>query len=1131
MFLCIQADQLVAMNNNNNNKRDRDQFNNNNIIDLDEFEDSINDQIQPQVKKIKLDNEEETENLFERLPDEVLLIIYEYLDLESMYKFSNAMPELSTILNSNKFFLNARLRALEKISRFKDIPLIFLLIKHDDKALFQSFQGSYNEVTTRLSPRTFTPLCYAIYLKRADLVQIILDRGAYFNSNDSIVVWEAGDTDIIDSLINAGKDLICGLHYAVHSNNSDLVSFYLYDYCGISRIDEICDYPDYKNFYGETPLSIAITNNKIEMLEELIDDITSDNISKFIDVATDVSVSQAIVCGDKKMVELLVKHGFPVGNKDSREKTPLLRAWESNKTDVFMIICDAIKSKSANTLKFPIHYAAESGSRNLVEFVDNKFGYTADYDCVGKAPVHYAAQAGGQACIEYFLNKGVDINCKDKSNGKTLLHYAVELESSDLVKYLLECGADPLVPDASRKQPLEYALKATTSGKTSSLDEIIQSLVDYGAYVNADYRVKSRVTEYKKAEYNFANRTKILKEMVALEKNKPAKLPFLEVSDTIERRLNTSYWEKKPVNSKDSYGKSQLHYRAQLADGSGIDELLSKGASVNSEDYAKRTPLHYASWNLNGYSKVKALLEKGADPLQKDYWNKTALDYAKMLNNHFVIKLIEQYLQSQYQKNVQKNQQPQVVIPQVQTQKVVAQNTPLPKSNIIVQQDQNPLQQALVEAFKRSAISFQANNLINAQDFSGKTLLHYVVLLGRVSSIPALLAKNADPNISDKSGKTPLLYALEAQNQQILSLLLSYLATRGPQMPLENRKVNNYSDLETAAMWTNYPPLALKNYTEYKEDFTPATVMLLPQVKTQANVGIINESGSDCFINASLQVLSNLSAVQDIFMRHEYQSDSVVGKLITFFNNLRTSKNPVMGAKSLRNFITSIDDQTLKNMKHGQQDAQEFISALILNLGEDIQNIFKIDLVYTTLCNACHHTVSVNQPELLLSLPLKDQENATTVQELCTDFFSNKETVKQYACQTCNNSRNDAFRAIRIKNLPPVLVVAAKRFAYENNNAQRINTLILPQEVLMLEDEQGVKSYELKGIISHRGQLERGHYHAYVKQGEQWYRCDDAQVVLAADAKNTALRASDAPYIYFYQQVTQPDKGPLEPGL
>jgi len=54
--------------------------------------------------------------------------------------------------------------------------------------------------------------------------------------------------------------------------------------------------------------------------------------------------------------------------------------------------------------------------------------------------------------------------------------------------------------------------------------------------------------------------------------------------------------------------------------------------------------------------------------------------------------------------------------------------------------------------------------------------------------------------------------------------------------------------------------------------------------------------------------------------------------------------------------------------------------------------------------------------------------------------------------------------------------------------------------------------YELSAVVAHMGQLEGGHYVAYVRMGREWYKCDDAWVTRVHES---VVRQSQAYLLYY----------------
>lgn len=90
---------------------------------------------------------------------------------------------------------------------------------------------------------------------------------------------------------------------------------------------------------------------------------------------------------------------------------------------------------------------------------------------------------------------------------------------------------------------------------------------------------------------------------------------------------------------------------------------------------------------------------------------------------------------------------------------------------------------------------------VNAQDSRGQTLLFIAAQIGDDKVVGALLAKNADVNVSDRDGTSPLLVALENKHVKVARLLLKVReidvnAGRHDWTPLHEAAA--HCDLETA---------------------------------------------------------------------------------------------------------------------------------------------------------------------------------------------------------------------------------------------------------------------------------------------------------------------------------------------
>ena len=96
-----------------------------------------------------------------------------------------------------------------------------------------------------------------------------------------------------------------------------------------------------------------------------------------------------------------------------------------------------------------------------------------------------------------------------------------------------------------------------------------------------------------------------------------------------------------PVDIRDEYGITTLHWAAFFNRRDVIYEMLKNGADVNVQDRIGRTPLHRAAYS-NSTDAIKVLLLHGADSSIMDGDGKTPFNVARSIKREEVICLLEQ---------------------------------------------------------------------------------------------------------------------------------------------------------------------------------------------------------------------------------------------------------------------------------------------------------------------------------------------------------------------------------------------------------------------------------------------------------------------------------------------------------
>lgn len=82
-----------------------------------------------------------------------------------------------------------------------------------------------------------------------------------------------------------------------------------------------------------------------------------------------------------------------------------------------------------------------------------------------------------KSLIKNLVDRGSDINNKEKEYGETVLHYALKWYDNELVKILVDQGADVNIQDEDGETALHYAVRFKDG-------ETVKFLIDHGAHIH-----------------------------------------------------------------------------------------------------------------------------------------------------------------------------------------------------------------------------------------------------------------------------------------------------------------------------------------------------------------------------------------------------------------------------------------------------------------------------------------------------------------------------------------------------------------------------------------------------------------------------------------------------------------------
>jgi ankyrin repeat protein len=196
------------------------------------------------------------------------------------------------------------------------------------------------------------------------------------------------------------------------------------------------------NASGKTPLHVAVSDEKVDIVEEIVDHVKS---LETRDNDQDTALLLACSTRNRYTTSVLLKKGAKVGVQDNYGNTPLHRVQSATGgTVVARLLLDS------------------PGHPNIID-------QTNIYD---KTALHLACEMGNEPMVDVLLELGADPNYQGPAKC-TPLHVAIDSRRVPIVKKLLEKGADTEIRDSSGRDA------ATTTRTTKRLPPEITKLVQH----------------------------------------------------------------------------------------------------------------------------------------------------------------------------------------------------------------------------------------------------------------------------------------------------------------------------------------------------------------------------------------------------------------------------------------------------------------------------------------------------------------------------------------------------------------------------------------------------------------------------------------------------------------------------
>ncbi|KAK2744043.1 hypothetical protein FQN57_004496 [Myotisia sp. PD_48] len=310
--------------------------------------------------------------------------------------------------------------------------------------------------------------------------------------------------------------------------------------------------------------------------------------------------------------------------------------------------------------------------------------------------------------------------------------------------------------------------------------------------------------------------------------------------------------------------------------------------------------------------------------------------------------------------------------------------------------------------------------------------------------------------------------------------------------------------------------------------------------------------GQTCYMNVILQTLFHEPVLTAFFLGNGHgtgdcQRPNCFGcALADAFAEFRNEeKDEGFGALNL---LLASWQQSSDLAGYQQQDAHEFYQFLVDKLHEStpghldcspnchcfFHSAFFGRLRSTITCGTCGKASRTEDPIMDVSLDLQVQKKKKQAQgggevksvppptlQGCLEGYTSPEKLaaSEYGCSQCG-SNEGVTKQLKLRKLPVILCMQLKRFERNRSVSEKVDTKVsypitlnmLPYTTRPNCHNRSRFQYDLLSVVVHIGDLDSGHYLAYCRHGEQWFKFNDDRVTVVTEAE---VLGADA-YLLFY---------------
>ncbi|RYP64313.1 hypothetical protein DL771_008815 [Monosporascus sp. 5C6A] len=415
----------------------------------------------------------------------------------------------------------------------------------------------------------------------------------------------------------------------------------------------------------------------------------------------------------------------------------------------------------------PLSYASERGHKAVVRLLLNKGADTMPADKSGRTSLSWASLNGHDAVVQLLLESGqVKVNAKGVMDDGTPLYLAADQGHEAVVRLLLDSGK----VDANAQDPV-HGQTPLSRAATRYHVAVVELLLTKGK-VDADAKDSHGRTPL---SYAAANGYEVFRSKHTYELepfSRAYKLHKAVIQQLLEKGAN--------LESQDRSGRTPLSWAAEEGCKDVLGILFENGAELESRDNSGRTPLSWAAGR--GHDAARWLIfEKGADIGSKDESGRTPLSWAigKGHANHeptrheAIIPMLSEIITD----FGLKHETVRTMLPEAAEVGNAAVIRLLPHKGASIESKDDSGRPPLLLAAQNGheavvRLLLDKGAFIKLEDETAMTMLLQAAKVGNTAITQLCLENDVDLELKDTSGRTPLLLAVQNGHDAVVKLLL-----------------------------------------------------------------------------------------------------------------------------------------------------------------------------------------------------------------------------------------------------------------------------------------------------------------------------------------------------------------------